>query len=481
MTRTVDVAILGSGFGGSLLSMILHRLGLRVALIERHSHPRFAIGESSTPTADMILTDLCERFDLPQILPLARYGSWRRTYPQIDCGLKRGFSYFGHQPGQHFTADEEHSTELIVSASDSDELGDTHWLRADVDQFLVQEATQLGIEYHDQTIAKPRPTGDSWAMLCRNPQQQFQLHAGFVVDASGVGRALADALQLSDQTNRLHTNSRAIFGHFAGLPLWEKILDDRHIPVGDYPFPCDVSAQHHLLSEGWMWQLRFDSGVTSAGIMIDGQEAEPSSWESILNRYPSLDQQFGRHDVSAVEPIQETGRVQRMLNAAADDSWVLLPHSFAFIDPLHSTGIAHTIYCIEQLSDVFARGVPADALASYSRDLQRDFLVIDQLVHGCYVARHDFSLFADYSMLYFAAATMFERQRLAGEQPSFLCAGDKHFTAFVAEAHQRLCQSVQLGQRDDFSSWLKEAIEPFNFVGLMDPSLRNMYERTSAK
>ena len=49
----VDVAIVGSGFGGSLAALALLKRGHRVALVERGRHPRFAIGESSTPLANL--------------------------------------------------------------------------------------------------------------------------------------------------------------------------------------------------------------------------------------------------------------------------------------------------------------------------------------------------------------------------------------------------------------------------------------------
>ena len=52
-----DIAIIGAGFSGSLLSMLLKRIGLTSVLIDRGSHPRFAIGESSTPIANLLLED----------------------------------------------------------------------------------------------------------------------------------------------------------------------------------------------------------------------------------------------------------------------------------------------------------------------------------------------------------------------------------------------------------------------------------------
>jgi FADH2 O2-dependent halogenase len=54
MNLDVDLAVVGSGFSGSLLAMIARRLGLSVALLERGRHPRFAIGESSTPLANLL-------------------------------------------------------------------------------------------------------------------------------------------------------------------------------------------------------------------------------------------------------------------------------------------------------------------------------------------------------------------------------------------------------------------------------------------
>lgn len=42
----VDVAVLGAGFGGCLTALILKQIGLQTVLVDRGSHPRFAIGES---------------------------------------------------------------------------------------------------------------------------------------------------------------------------------------------------------------------------------------------------------------------------------------------------------------------------------------------------------------------------------------------------------------------------------------------------
>src|SRR5687767_2874897 len=120
MKTDFDIAVVGSGFGGSLTAMIARRLGRSVILLERGRHPRFAIGESSTPLANLLLEELARRYDLPRLLPFAKWGSWRREYPRIACGLKRGFTFYHHSSGRHFEPQPERRNELLVAASPHD-------------------------------------------------------------------------------------------------------------------------------------------------------------------------------------------------------------------------------------------------------------------------------------------------------------------------------------------------------------------------
>ena len=52
-----DVVVIGSSFSGSLTALILRKMDIDVILIDRQRHPRFAIGESSTPAADLVLAE----------------------------------------------------------------------------------------------------------------------------------------------------------------------------------------------------------------------------------------------------------------------------------------------------------------------------------------------------------------------------------------------------------------------------------------
>ena len=67
-----------------------------------------------------------------------------------SCGLKRGFTFFRHDAGRRYRTAPDRSNQLLVAASPSDELADTHWLRSDVDTWLMGEAVALGAEYLDE-------------------------------------------------------------------------------------------------------------------------------------------------------------------------------------------------------------------------------------------------------------------------------------------------------------------------------------------
>src|SRR2546423_10549783 len=145
-----EVAIVGSGFAGSFLARVLAVLGYDVVLLERGTHPRFAIGESSTPLANLSLERIGIRYGLSDCYQLATHGRWLQNFPDLRRGLKRGFTFYRHHPGEPFADRGLDSERLLVAASPDDSLSDTHWLRADVDRHFVRQAVGAGVDYRDR-------------------------------------------------------------------------------------------------------------------------------------------------------------------------------------------------------------------------------------------------------------------------------------------------------------------------------------------
>ncbi|HAJ38411.1 MAG TPA: NAD(P)/FAD-dependent oxidoreductase, partial [Chloroflexi bacterium] len=66
-TPHYDVAIVGSGIGGSTLATVLARQGMKVVVFEAGAHPRFTIGESMILETSEVMRALAEYYDVPEM------------------------------------------------------------------------------------------------------------------------------------------------------------------------------------------------------------------------------------------------------------------------------------------------------------------------------------------------------------------------------------------------------------------------------
>lgn len=486
MARPPTIAIIGAGFSGSLLALLLKQAGLPSVLIDRGAHPRFAIGESSTPVANLILEDLARRYDLPRIAPLASYGAWKRAYPEIVCGPKRGFSYFHHEWGRDFQTRADHSNELLVAASAGLEDADTHWLRSDFDQFLCREAASAGVPYVDRTTLNGlAPCGAGWRLSGEREGAALTWDVDLIVDASGDGGFLARELHIDPHPQGLQTRSRGLFSHFRGVGSWQNLYESRGGDSAAHPYPCDVAALHHVFDGGWMWVLPFDNGVTSAGFSLDPdrfpREAAPApelEWEYLLSQLPSVREQFLHAE--PVVPWRQTGRMQRRLSRVAGRNWFLLPNTATFLDPLHSTGNAMTLVGIDRLMDLLERNWNrvgwADAVADYERRVHNESEFLDGIVSGSFRGFGEFPRMVAISMFYFSAATWSEAERRAGRScrgSAFLSADDPHLRCALDRAVAAIADpTISAGA---LMERVRGAIQPYNRVGLCDPARQNLY------
>jgi FADH2 O2-dependent halogenase len=496
-----QVAIIGSGFAGSLLARILARQGYQVVLLERGRHPRFAIGESSTPLAALSLERLADRYGLPDLRALAAHGRWLDQFPALRRGLKRGFTFYHHEPDQRFRNDPDNAARLLVAASPNEAIADSHWLREDVDQHFVDQAVGAGVDYRDQVEVQTVVMDDEGATLRgRRNGTGFVLSAGMVVDASGPAGVLKRQLGIDSALGRLKTRSALLFSHFDHVRLFADTARSAGAAMPDGPYPDDWAAVHHCFDGGWIYQLRFDHGTVSAGALlspdavtalgVDTLTGRPDeAWEALCRRYPSIGDQMA--DSVPRFPIRFQRRVQHRMAQAAGAHWVALPHTFAFVDPLFSTGIAWSLLGVERLALAFesaghrGTGQPGQAdLERYQSLLQSEADQIDRLIHGAYRALGDFGLFAPHALLYFATVSFAEvRQRLVPAEgwawSGFLGAGDPVLGPAFAGSARRIARLRHTGVtpagRQAYFDWISRTIAPRNIAGLADPARRNLY------
>jgi len=468
----VDVLIIGAGFGGSLLAQILAKSGKQVALVERGSHPRFAMGESTSPLTNLLLEQFAQAYDLPHLNHLATWGAWKANIPDVGVGLKRGFTYYGH-PANGSGAGVRGP--LAVAASPGSSCADTHWLRSDVDSWLCQQAIGLGVHYAERTSvidATPCETVRWRVAIQYENGDEATINAGFLVDAGGRTAALADYVGAKATAFSDYPDTVALYSHFDGVAL---AADVQELGAPESaPYPVDWSALHHVFPGGWMWMLRFDDNRVSAGVSVERWLSDEVSllddggWERLLARMPAVQKQFA--GATRVLPWMQADqlpvRLDRVAGVNATAPWAFLSSAAAFIDPLYSTGFSLTLLGIERLAPLILSGtVSENDLAVYEAAVQRDISCVARYISANFAAFSDFERFTDVAMFYFAAASWSETCRRIGKRalaPGMLLSGDdafwQGFDAYLAGE----CTAA-------------DAIAPWNIAGLADRSKAGMY------
>ncbi len=455
-------------------------------MVERGRHPRFALGESTTPLANLSLQRLAGRYEFPELRDLATYGRWRKRRPELERGLKRGFTFWWHRPGQRFDPDPAAGRRLLVAASPDDELADTHWLRADVDAFLAARARDRGVELRENTEVVDvvvEPGGMRLELAStdnRGPTEAVR--AGFVVDASGRAGVVSQTLGAERRPRPARFRSGLLFSHLEGVEAAPPVL--RGAEPG--PYAEFRAAVHHFVDEGWIYLLPFDGGVTSVGLVTIDREAraalskrEPKAlWTRVVARYPTLAEVF--ETARPIRPWRSVPELQYRRERPAGVSWAALPHAYAFFEPLFSTGIAWTLIAVERLSEILCGDEPDTG--RYAALLAAEADQIERLVHGAYLARERPGRAIAHALLYFSLVSFAEvEQRMLLERrerahwSGFLGGGRPEREALLDEACRRLAASDFENRDESFERWIRRAIEPWNLAGLAEPGRRNLY------
>jgi tetracycline 7-halogenase / FADH2 O2-dependent halogenase len=486
LNEAYDIAIVGSGFGGSMLAMIAHQLGRSVILLEKNKHPRFAIGESSTPLSNILLDNLATRYDLPGVAPLSKWGSWQKNYPHVACGLKRGFTFYHHALGEPYMSDPDHERQLLVAASPHDRIADTHWYRAEVDHLFVKEAQKLGVQYLDEVKLQSVSESENEIRLQgRRNDEDFSVRAKFVVDATGPRGFLYHALALREAPLPGFPATQALFSHFTGVARFAEQIPGHGSELP--PYPVDDAAVHHVFGGGWIWVLRFNNGITSAGVAATDELAGrlrlsegPAAWQRLLDSLPALKNLFANSQ--ATQPFLYMPRVSFRSNSVAGKRWALLPSAAGFVDPLLSTGFPLTLLGVSRLAEIIERDWEkpefAASLQSYGAQTDNELLAAAELIAALYATMDRFPAFASLSMLYFAAASFSESARRLGKArlaPSFLLHDDPHFGPAMRRCLQRAKSACTQLEMDELAKDVSQAIEHINVAGLANPHRRNWY------
>jgi flavin-dependent dehydrogenase len=302
----VDVAIIGAGPSGAVAAALLRKAGRSVLVLERQHFPRFSIGESL----------------LPQSMAYLEEAGMLRAVVEAGFQYKNGAQFVYRDKASAYDFRDKHS----------EGWGTTYQVeRAVFDDLLIRCAAEQGADVRFGHTVLAMETGDAPVLdVVDEAGAQYQVHARFVLDASGFGRVLPRLLNLEAPT-RMPTRA-AIFTHVRdGIPV--EAHDRNKITVAVHPEHRDV----------WYWMIPLANGRSSVGCVaqaafLDVDEAErEQKLRSLIQSEPNLNRLIG--NAPFLMPVRHIGGYSANVEKLHGAGYALLGNAGEFLDPVFSSGV----------------------------------------------------------------------------------------------------------------------------------------------
>lgn len=314
-----DVLIIGGGPAGSTAATLLAGKGRHVVLLEKDHHPRFHIGES--------------------LLPLNL-----RLFETL--GVADRMAAIGvYKPGARFVSDEHgrHTAFSFAAGLNQDYTYAYQVRRSQFDEILFTRAREAGADVRegvrvlDVTLDARgghhvAARAEDGGMLAFRPR--------FVIDASGRDTLLAGTM--GSKARNPHNNTGALYGHFRGVAPFGA-AEDGNITI-------------HLFDEGWFWMIPLPDDVMSIGVVSNPGFFKRRRGDvkdfflDTLRAVPSVARRI--EGAELVSDVTTTGNYSYSSKVMQGDGWLMAGDSYAFIDPVFSSGVLLAMASAEMGADV---------------------------------------------------------------------------------------------------------------------------------
>jgi flavin-dependent dehydrogenase len=305
IVENIDVLVIGAGPSGSVAASIVNQAGYSVKIVEKIKFPRFVIGESLLPRC-------MEALDAAGFIPALKAQGFQEKF-----GAK---FVKGNQ-----VADFDFSNKFTEGWSQTWQVP-----RADFDQVLAEQVQQMGVpvEFETEVMGITFTGTDSVTTVTMPDGSSKEIHARFIIDASGYGRVIPRLFNL-DRPSNLPAR-KTMFAHF----------EDPNRFLFDEPNRITVIAHR---ADVWVWVIPFSNGNTSVGFVANPSFFEEFSGtpdEKLRAIIQSNDYTNKRFADSAFvfEP-----RILEGWSVTTDrffgEGFVLTGNVTEFLDPIFSSGV----------------------------------------------------------------------------------------------------------------------------------------------
>ena len=308
-----DVIIIGAGPAGTSLALSMADYGRDVLIIEKTQFPRFHIGESLTGHSAEIL----ESYGL---------GDYMR---QADYPVKHGVKVHGKTDGSKFWVP-------VQKRNSEGELEDriTWQVRRDeFDHKLLETAKDRGTHYIQASAKEVLGPVDHPTGLCLSMEDgtEKDIHARFIVDASGQNQFLGRKTVLGSATDAGYEKQIAIYAHVENMSV----------------DPAPHHGNTHIFygeTFHWSWSIPQDNQTVSLGIVtpIDrfkasGLGKEDYFLETVKTMNPELSARA--KDIKFVSPLRAISNYSYRYSDPIGPGYMAIGDAAGFLDPIFAFGV----------------------------------------------------------------------------------------------------------------------------------------------
>lgn len=361
-THDADVIIIGGGPSASTLGTLLAQDGHKALIIEKDIHPRDHVGESLTPSTNLI-------------------------FERIGFLDKMNDAGFIHKPGTGWNAPRSPLWKFIEIWLFEFPLPSapqpyTYNVERDVmDTMMIRHAHENGVKVlqgvkvktvlfeGDRAVGVRAQVDDGW---------ERDLYAKVVVDASGRRCLLANQLKLKQKDPNF--NQFCIYSWFEGV---------KEPPERNKGFTLFYFIG---LNQGWSWHIPLRNGRASMGVVVDKKDFQKSgvSHEEFFYSLVARNKTFtdAMKDAVRVRPWWIEGDYSYKISQFAGPGWLLIGDALRFVDPIFSSGVDvalfSALYAYETITAAWITGNEQAEFGKYQQRVETGVDVWYELIDTFY-------------------------------------------------------------------------------------------------
>jgi flavin-dependent dehydrogenase len=367
-----DVIIIGGGPAGSSLGTLLAKDGLKTIILEKDIHPRDHVGESLTPSTNLVFKQLGMLDKLNDAGFIHKPGTgWNAPrsplWKFIEIWL---FEYPIPGGPQPFTYNLERDALDTIMIRHAHESGAKVLQGVKVENVIFEEGRAVGVRVQ---------VTDGW---------ERDLYAKVIVDASGRRCMMANQLKMKHKDPRF--NQFCIYSWFEG--------------VTEPPERYKGFTLFYFLgmNQGWTWHIPLRNGRTSMGIVLDKEDFQKSGKEpeeffySLVKRNATFTEAM--KDAVRVRPWWIEGDYSYKIDRFSGPGWLLIGDALRFVDPIFSSGVDvamfSAVYAYETITESFKTGNEEKAFEEYGKRVETGVDVWYDLISMFYKLQNLLTRFA---------------------------------------------------------------------------------------